>query len=70
MPTGGTYQAYKLTNSYHMAMTDMGSEMDGYAEQYWIKGLGLVDEIHYDLSTSDIYFSRELTSYSGLAPSD
>jgi hypothetical protein len=70
LPTGGTYQAYKLTNSYHMSNTMMGQEMDGYAEQYWIKGLGLVEETHYDLSTSDIYLSRELTNYSGLTPTD
>ena len=70
LPTGGTYQAYKLTNSYHMSNTAMGQEMDGYAEQYWIKGLGLVEETHYDLSTSDIYLSRELTNYSGLTPTD
>jgi hypothetical protein len=70
LPTGGTYQAYKLTNSYHMSNTMMGQEMDGYAEQYWIKGLGLVEETHYDLSTSDVYLSRTLTNYSGLTPTD
>lgn len=70
LPTGGTYQAYKLTNSYHMSNAMMGQEMDGYAEQYWVKGLGLVEETHYDLSTSDIYLSRTLTNYSGLTPTD
>jgi len=70
LSTGGTYQAYKLTNSYHMSNTALGEEMDGYAEQYWIKGLGLVEETHYDLATSDIYLSRELTNYSGLTPTD
>lgn len=69
-PSGGSYDTYKLTNSYHMSNTMLGEELDLYAEQWWVRGLGLVHEVHYDLSDSSTYFSRELTSYSGLTPSN
>jgi len=68
LPTGETVEAYKLANSYHLSISSAGMEMDGYIEQLWVKGLGLVSESNYDLSTGDIYMSRELTSYSGLTP--
>ncbi len=61
---GETVDAYKLVNTYQQ-VGQLGT-VNGYIEQWWVKGLGLVKEVHLDMDTGSTIASKELTSYSGL----
>lgn len=65
---GSTVEAYKLTNTYAQTQTgDLGdTTVNGYVEQFWVKGLGLVRENHVDSDSGEEILSRELTGYTGL----
>lgn len=60
-----TVQAYKLVNTY--AKTDTTATVNGYIEQWWVKGLGLVKENHVNMDTGATIASKTLSSYSGLS---
>ncbi len=67
---GSTVTAYKLTNNA-LIVTDNGfgtSEQDIYIEQYWVKGLGLVEEVFEDQTEGTVLLTKELSAYSGLTP--
>ena len=63
---GTSVEAYKLTNNFLM-MDEFGQQQDGYIEQYWVKGLGLVRESFEDQTQGTILMEKELSSYSGLS---
>ncbi|MDP6932629.1 MAG: hypothetical protein QGG40_06910, partial [Myxococcota bacterium] len=65
---GTTVEAYKLTNSFEIETSgSTGLETtDGYIEQWWVKGLGLVREYFKDQDTGAYLLTKELSSYSGL----
>jgi len=69
LPTGETVQAYKLINEYTSSVDLFGAPIpqEGYIEQWWVKGLGMVKEISYDnADTSTPLMTRTLSDYSGL----
>jgi hypothetical protein len=69
---GTTYDAYVQSNTYTMTYADtlggliVSDTIDGYVKQWFVEGIGLVKEEHYNYSTGDLLLSRELTGYSGL----
>lgn len=62
---GETVTAYKLVNSYSQAGST--GTTNGYIEQWWVRGLGLVKENHINMDTGAQIASKELTSYTGLS---
>jgi hypothetical protein len=72
-PATSSYQAFKVTNTFDQKGSSypLGGlkDLDGYAEQYYVKGLGLVKEVMSDVNDpSQVYLSKELTGYTGLTP--
>ncbi|NOY25983.1 MAG: hypothetical protein GXP62_08945, partial [Oligoflexia bacterium] len=65
---GTTVSAYKLVNTY--TKNDGTTETNGYIEQYWVAGLGLVQETHVNMDTGATIASKVLTGYSGLTIMD
>ncbi len=61
---GETVSAYKVVNTYTQ-VSDLGT-VNGYIESYWVKGLGLVKEVHLNMDTGATIASKDLTSYTGL----
>jgi hypothetical protein len=71
---GNTYSGYRLTNTYQMVFDGMGGMgafvRDGYIDQVWVQGLGLVSEQH-DSGFDDGSLSsmtKTLDSFTGLTP--
>ena len=71
---GTTYSGYRLTNTYHMefgGFSGMGEFIrDGYIDQIWVQGLGLVSEQHdssFDDGSSSS-MTKTLDSFTGLTP--
>ncbi|MCK6507975.1 hypothetical protein L6R53_32180 [Myxococcota bacterium] len=63
---GTTVNAYKLVNTY--TKTDQtGQAVNGYIEQWWVRGLGLVKETHVNMDTGSEIASKTLTGYTGLS---
>ena len=63
---GTVVSAYKLTNSY--TLTKDFETTEGYIEQWWARGLGLVKELNKSTTDGTTLGSKELTGYSGLTP--
>lgn len=66
---GTEVEAYKLVHSFSItADFGLGSQetSDGYVEQHWVKGLGLVKEVFEDELKSKTLMEKELSGYSGL----
>ena len=63
---GTVVEAYKITNNC-LITTDFG-EQDGYIEQYWVKGLGMVKEVFEDQTEGTVLMEKELSGYTGLTP--
>ncbi len=63
---GTTVNAYRLINIYSK-VDNTGKTVNGYIEQHWVKGLGLVKETHVDADTGATIASKTLTAYSGLS---
>jgi hypothetical protein len=61
---GTTVDAYKLVNDYTLTDSTTGTATPGYIEQWWVKGLGLVAEVHTQDGVE--VERRTLTGYSGL----
>ena len=62
---GEVVDAYKLVHSFTMNTED-GDSIQGYIEQYWVKGLGLVKEVYINPIDASEILSKELSAYSGL----
>ena len=61
---GSSAEAYKIV--YEMTITDdLGQAENNYVEQYWVRGLGMVQEDFLD-NDGAILLSKVLSSYSGL----
>jgi hypothetical protein len=68
---GNTYAAYHIINDYTLeAGSSFGSllSINGELEQWYVEGLGLVEEQNTNLDDGSDVMSRVLTSYSGLTP--
>ncbi len=71
LPGGESVQAYKLINEYTSSGDVMGAPIpqEGYIEQWWVKGLGMVKEVSYDnADTSTPLMTKTLTAFTGLVP--
>jgi len=70
LPNGDTVEAYKVNISFTVTETSnpLASPSDGYIEQYWVKGLGMVKETYINPADQSIILSKELSSYSGISP--
>ena len=70
--SAGTFDAYKLENSYVMDMTEASTfypdaeNIEADATYYYAEGIGLVYELTVDSNTGETIMEKELTSYSGL----
>ena len=62
---GTVVEAYKLVNSFQM--TENNENKEGYIEQYWVKGLGMVREIYINGADGTEILSKELSSYTGIS---
>jgi hypothetical protein len=63
-----TYTAYHLGNTYSMA-DDFGLiAINGYLEQWYVEGLGLVAEINTNTDDGSTIMTRELSAYTALTP--
>lgn len=58
--------ACKLANSYSIAMEV--STINGYIEQWWVKGVSLVKETHTNTDDGSELVFREVSSVTGLTP--
>ena len=68
LQTGDTVSAYKVSNTYTIEdqSNPLGGETtEAYMEQWWVKGLGLVKEVHIDAGGATL-LSKDLISYTGL----
>ncbi len=66
---GTTVEAYLLTNSYTATVQEYTTwTVNGYIEQWWVRGLGLVSEYHTNADTGEVIMTRELAAYSGITP--
>ena len=68
---GTEVEAYKLIHSFTItADFGLGSQetTDGYVEQHWVKGLGLVKEVFEDEAKGTVLTTKELSGYTGLTP--
>lgn len=63
---GTSVSAYRLINTYSK-VDSTGQTVNGYIEQYWVKGLGLVKEVHVNADTGATIASKTLSAYSGLS---
>jgi len=68
LPNGHTVEAYRLTNSFSLTDTAMAASFNGYIEQWWVKGIGLVKELSTDADSMSTVMSREIVDYTGLTP--
>ena len=71
LPTGESVQAYKLINEYTTSGDLFGAPIpqEGYIEQWWVKGLGLVKEVSYDNADPSVpLMTKTLSSFTGLTP--
>ncbi len=63
---GTVVSAYKINNSF--SITDsFGQLQEGYIEQYWVKGLGMVKETYINPADQSVILSKELSAYTGLS---
>ena len=62
---GSTVEAYKVVNTF--TITSDTEVQEGYVEQYWVRGLGMVKEIYIDAATQAVHMSKDLSGYSGLS---
>lgn len=62
---GSSVESYKVV--YEMAITDdFGQVENNYVEQYWVRGLGMVQEDFLD-NQGAVLLSKNLSAYSGLS---